>query len=136
MEFRLQLAQSVAGLGSCGNAVLVVHLRVWLLQRDGVLFRVPPSAVVILARVHFPPDGLPCVTHQEAPFCRDLAARRGLGRLGRFIGAGTLLDHPSEYVRDRCPPGRVRQLFQHFDVVFSPINFPPILGVTRPPVVG
>ena len=39
VEFRLQLAQSAAGLGSCGNAVLVVHLCVWLLQRGCVLFR-------------------------------------------------------------------------------------------------
>ena len=29
------------GLGSCGDAVLVVHLCVWLLQRGGVLLRVP-----------------------------------------------------------------------------------------------
>jgi hypothetical protein len=29
------------GLGSCGHAVRVVHLCVWLLQRDGVLLRVP-----------------------------------------------------------------------------------------------
>ena len=41
VEFRLQLAQSAAWLGSCGHALLVVHLRVWLLQRDGVFFRVP-----------------------------------------------------------------------------------------------
>jgi hypothetical protein len=41
VEFRLQLAQSAAWLGSCGNAVLVVHLCVWLLRRDGFLFRVP-----------------------------------------------------------------------------------------------
>jgi hypothetical protein len=41
VDVRLQLPQSAAGLGSCGNAVLVVHLCVWLLQRDGVLFRVP-----------------------------------------------------------------------------------------------
>jgi hypothetical protein len=27
-----------------------------------------------------------------SPFCWDLAARRGLGRLGRFIGAGSLCD--------------------------------------------
>ena len=41
VEFRLHLPQCPAGLGSCGHALLVVHLRVWLLQRDGVLFRVP-----------------------------------------------------------------------------------------------
>ena len=52
VEFRLRFPQSPAGSGSCGHALLVVHLRVWLLQRDGVLFRVPSSAavVVILAR--------------------------------------------------------------------------------------
>jgi len=41
VDVRLQLPQSPAGSGSCGNSVLVVHLCVWLLQRDGVLFRVP-----------------------------------------------------------------------------------------------
>jgi hypothetical protein len=54
---RLQRPQCPAGLGSCGNAVLVVHLSVCLLQRGCVLLRVPSSAVVILAREHGgPPD--------------------------------------------------------------------------------
>jgi len=41
VEFRIQLARPAARLGSRGHALLIVHLRVWLLQRDGVLFRVP-----------------------------------------------------------------------------------------------
>ena len=41
VEFRLQLAQSAAGFGSCAHGVIVIDLRVRLLQRDGVLFRVP-----------------------------------------------------------------------------------------------
>jgi len=41
VDVRLQLPQSAAGSGSCGNSLLVVYLCVWLLQRDGVLLRVP-----------------------------------------------------------------------------------------------
>jgi len=41
VDVRLQLPQCPAGLGSCGHAVLVVHLCICLPQRDGVLFRVP-----------------------------------------------------------------------------------------------
>jgi hypothetical protein len=66
VEFRLHFPQCPAGRGTGGHAVPVVYLCVWLLQRHGVLLRIPQNAVVILARVHFPPDGLPCVTHQEA----------------------------------------------------------------------
>jgi hypothetical protein len=39
--FLFNFLQSPAGLGTCGFTVLVIHLCVWLLQRDGVLFRVP-----------------------------------------------------------------------------------------------
>ena len=39
--FLFNFLQSPAGSGSCGNGVRGVHLCVWLLQRDGVLFRVP-----------------------------------------------------------------------------------------------
>ncbi len=50
-DARPHLPQCPAGLGSSGDAVLLAHLCVWLLQRNGVLFHVPPSAdVMILAR--------------------------------------------------------------------------------------
>jgi hypothetical protein len=41
VHVRPHLPQCPAGLGTCGDAVPVIHLCVWLLQRDGVLFRVP-----------------------------------------------------------------------------------------------
>jgi hypothetical protein len=45
VDVRPHLPQCPAGLGTCGDPVPVIHLCVWLLQRDGVLFRVPWSAV-------------------------------------------------------------------------------------------
>ncbi len=71
VEFRVQLAQSAAGLDSRGLGVLVVHLRIWLPYRNGVLLRVPSRAAV---DVIFGEDGSGCVTHREAPSCGDLAA--------------------------------------------------------------
>jgi hypothetical protein len=50
VDIRLQRPQCPAGLDSCGNAVLVVHLCVCVLQRGCVLLRVLQSAVVILAK--------------------------------------------------------------------------------------
>jgi hypothetical protein len=47
VEFRPYLPQRPARLGSCGHVVLFTDLRIWLLQRDGVLFRVPSSAAVV-----------------------------------------------------------------------------------------
>jgi hypothetical protein len=100
VDVRLHLPKCPAGLGSCGFTVLVIHLCVWLLQRGCVLLRVPWSAVVTLARVHFPMDGSVWRDTSASPFCWDLAARRGSGRLGRFIGAGSLCDQPSDYVKE------------------------------------
>jgi len=42
-----------------------------------------------------------------SPFCLDLAARRGSGRLGRFIGAGSLCDHRGGHggrIGSECKP--------------------------------
>jgi hypothetical protein len=63
VEFRLYHPECPAGLGSCGHAVLVADLCVWLFNRDGVLFCVPSSlaVVVILART-----ALDWVIHQGA----------------------------------------------------------------------
>jgi hypothetical protein len=55
------------------------------------LLSVPPSAVVvILARVHFSTDRMPCVNPHEAEF---------RVRLGRFRGAGRFCDQPSDTMR-------------------------------------
>ena len=37
-------------------------------------------------------------THTGSPFCWDLAVRRGLGRLVRFRGTGSLLYHLGDHI--------------------------------------
>jgi hypothetical protein len=54
VEFCLHLSQCAAGLGSCRDAVPVIHLCVWLLQCGCVLLRVPPGAVVVILVKLFP----------------------------------------------------------------------------------
>src|ERR1022692_1684646 len=54
VDIRLQLPQCPAGLGSCGNAVLITHLCIWLLQCGCVFLRVPPGAVVVIAAYSSP----------------------------------------------------------------------------------
>ena len=49
VEFSFHLPQCPAGRGSSGHAIPVVYLCVWLLQRDGVLLRVPPGAAVVIS---------------------------------------------------------------------------------------
>ena len=44
---RFQRGQCSAGRGRTSGALLVIHLCVWLLHSDGVLFRVPSSAAVV-----------------------------------------------------------------------------------------
>ncbi len=57
VDVRLHLPQCLAERGSFGHAVLVLYLCVWLLQRHGVLLRVPQNAeVVIWARAWRAPD--------------------------------------------------------------------------------
>jgi hypothetical protein len=48
VEFCPHLPQCPAGLGSCGDAIPVIHLCVRLLQCDGVLLGVSPSGVVVI----------------------------------------------------------------------------------------
>jgi hypothetical protein len=48
LDVRPHVPQCPAGLGSCCDAVLVIHLCVWLLQCGCVLFGLPPSAVVVI----------------------------------------------------------------------------------------
>jgi hypothetical protein len=43
-----------AGLGSCCDAVPVIHLCLWLLQRGCTLLRVPSSAVVVIVACPLP----------------------------------------------------------------------------------
>jgi hypothetical protein len=43
MGVRFQHGQCPAGRGRTSGALLVIHLCVWLLHPDGVLFRVPSS---------------------------------------------------------------------------------------------
>jgi hypothetical protein len=40
------------------------------------------------------------VTPSGKAICDHLPARRGLVRLGRFIGAGTLCGHPSDQLQE------------------------------------
>ena len=47
MGVRFQPGQCPAGRGRASGALLVIHLCVWLLHPDGVLFRVPSSAKVV-----------------------------------------------------------------------------------------
>ena len=78
MGVRLQPGKFPARLSSCGNGGFVIHLRGWLLQRDGVLLRIPQSAeVMILARTAL----------GEGPSETDL--ERSAERNGRHVGTRT-----------------------------------------------
>ncbi len=59
VDVRQYCPQCPAGIGSSGNAVPMVRLCICLLQRGGVLLRVPPGAVVTLARVRRGFVGMP-----------------------------------------------------------------------------
>jgi hypothetical protein len=48
MGVRFQPGQCPAGRGRASGALLVIYLCVWLLYPDGVLFRVPSSAAVVV----------------------------------------------------------------------------------------
>jgi hypothetical protein len=48
VEFRPDLPQRPAGLGSSGEAVLIIYICVWLLQCDGVFLRFPTGAAVMV----------------------------------------------------------------------------------------
>ena len=50
---------------------------------------------MIWVRVHFPMDGSALGDPISRLILRDLSARRGLGRLGRFRSASSLLEHRS-----------------------------------------
>jgi hypothetical protein len=62
---------------------------------------------VIWVRVHFPMNGSAFGDPISRLILRDLSARRGLGRLWRFIGAGSLLDHRGGHggrIGSECKP--------------------------------
>ncbi len=98
VDVRPHLPQCRAGLGSCGDAALVIYLCVWLLQRGSVLLRVPSGAavVMILAMTAF----LGMIVREG--ILRDLAAWEGA-----WVGAGvsqalagfgaTLVSAPYQY---------------------------------------
>ena len=48
MGVRFQRGQCSAGRGRTRGSLRVIHLCVWLLHRDGVLFRVPSCAEVVI----------------------------------------------------------------------------------------
>lgn len=83
--FCLHRPQCPPGSNSCGHAVPLIHLCVRLLQCNGVLFRVPPGAVVVIVALE--------PRKEDKPLCavflaqRELASRRSglkIGKHGRL----------------------------------------------------
>jgi hypothetical protein len=109
VDIHLQLPQCPAGSGSCGHAVPVIHLCVWLLQCDVVLLRVPHSAVVEgESLVQFGGDDLAkAVSHP----CGRGGRASPVSELRWFPSESCVRRHPcpaslrGQRVRVRCTPG-------------------------------
>jgi len=71
---------ALRGVVPAGHAIPVVYLCVWLLQRDGVLLRVPPGAAVVISARTFG-----CVATWSS-ILWGFGCRGGLGRLQRLPG--------------------------------------------------